>query len=108
MTIYLLHLEQPLGDPTRPHMSAQHYLGYTDDKNPLERVDQHLRGQGAALTRAAHARGIRMILVGLWPGDKTEERRRKNAGNHQRRCVACNPRLSDHLEAFLLGSLQGR
>lgn len=92
--IYLLHFTEPLGDPTRPRMSAAHYLGWAADGALEDRLAEHLSGRGAKITRAAHARGIALIVARTWDGDRNEERRLKKTGHFaDRLCVLCNPRL---------------
>ena len=45
---YLLHFDEPIGNPDNPRGQAQHYLGYA---NYLpRRAEEHLTGRGAAIT----------------------------------------------------------
>ena len=94
MALYLLHFSSPLGDPTRRGASASHYLGWAPDGHVLERVREHQTGKGAKITCAAVARGINLLLVAVAEGDRNEERRRKNAGHHERHCPVCNPKVT--------------
>ncbi len=85
--LYLLHFDAPLGDSSRPHMSAQHYLGFADDV--AARIAEHQAGRGAAITAACVARGIGLRHVATFDGDRTAERRAKRNGHFERRCPVC-------------------
>jgi hypothetical protein len=94
MALYLIHFEQPIGDPTRPHMSAQHYLGFAqNDETRRLRIEHHRRGTaGVAITRAVFDRGIAMLVGWLGEGDQERERRMKLNGHYARRCSVCKGR----------------
>lgn len=83
-TIYLLHFDGPLGH-------AGHYLGWTADESPDDRISYHLCGRGSKLVRAAVLAGCRVSLVATWVADRTEERRMKNCKNHRKFCPKCRP-----------------
>jgi hypothetical protein len=102
LMLYLLHFSSPLGDPSRPRMSARHYLGWAPDTDWRARISLHHAGHGAAITRAAVAAGIDLQLVRLWPDeDRTTERRLKRAGHFaDRHCPRCQAQVS----AVALGS----
>jgi predicted GIY-YIG superfamily endonuclease len=86
--MYLLHFLKPLGDPTRPHMSAQHYLGWTS--NVDARFHRHENGDGAAIMKAVANRKIGVVIVWIRPGTRNDERRLKNAGHFKERlCTYC-------------------
>lgn len=87
--IYLLHFSRPLGDPSRPRMSARHYLGWSTDDAVVRRIREHREGRGAAITRAAVAAGIELSVVAVIHGTRNDERRLKIRGHHDRRCVLC-------------------
>lgn len=89
-TVYLLHFNQPLGNPDSPRGQARHYLGWA----PVlaSRLEAHLRGQGAAITRAARERGISWEVVSTWEGDYTLERRLKALHAGPRLCPICGRR----------------
>lgn len=55
-TVYLLHFDRPIGNAANRRAQASHYVGWALDVE--ERLDQHEKGQGAALTRAAVAAGV--------------------------------------------------
>lgn len=65
--LYVLRFAEPLGNQSNPRAQAQYYLGYTSRK-PEYRISQHMRGQGAAITRAARQRGIAMTVELVIPG----------------------------------------
>lgn len=79
--IYVLEFERPLGNPDNPRAQARYYLGWCEDDRLEERFSEHLRGWGAAITRAAVNRRIAFEVVLKLPGDRTEERRLKNYKN---------------------------
>ena len=85
----MLCYAEPIGDTTRPRMSAQHYIGYFDNPN---RIEQHRNGtSGVKIVYAFFKRGIPFVVSRSMPGTKTDERRIKDAGNHKRNCPNCNP-----------------
>lgn len=87
--IYLLHYEDVIGDPQNPRGQAQHYMGYADDGRLEERIEEHRRGQGAAITRAFAERGIAFVVAACWPGDRSKERRLKRWHKHRQLCPIC-------------------
>ena len=91
--LYLLHFSEPLGDASRPRMSASHYLGWADDLE--RRLQVHMRGRGPNITAAAVARGITLELAWTEPGDRNRERRLKNNGHYERRCRICKADRAD-------------
>ena len=58
--VYLLHFDRPLDDGT------QHYLGFSE--RSVHRIEQHMKGKGAEITKRAFMAGISMQLVRLWMG----------------------------------------
>jgi hypothetical protein len=85
---YLLCLDIPLGDDSRPGACANHYDGIA----PVgleSRLRKHSQGKGARLTAHARRAGIGWTLTRVWEDiDRTEERRLKgNAGMHW--CPRC-------------------
>ena len=89
--LYLLHFDEPLGDPERPRMSARHYLGWASDGALQARLDEHLSGRGAKITAECVRRGIGWTVTLLGDGTRDDERRRKKNGHHERRCIVCRP-----------------
>ena len=85
--VYLLHLDEPLGDINNPHGYAWHYIGYTE--NLRERLRRHRNGNGSAMMAAAAERGIGFTLVRVWIGDKDLEKRLKRQHNARRFCPIC-------------------
>lgn len=82
-TIYLIHLDRPL-------KHAAHYLGFTKDDDPIDRVNAHLAGtSGSKFMAAVHAAGISGELVRTWPGDRTLERTLKEGNCSRRFCPRC-------------------
>jgi predicted GIY-YIG superfamily endonuclease len=79
-TIYLLHLDPPLGH-------GRHDLGSAGDLE--ERLREHASGHGARLTAVAHERGITWRMVRTWRGTRTDERRLKRRHNTPRLCPEC-------------------
>lgn len=108
-TVYLIHFEQPVGDPSNPRGQARHYLGYTNDletriqdhrNTRWERYDEPLViagrpklgatfGNGATLIGAANAQGIVWQVVRTWSGGRDLERQLKNQKNNPRLCPIC-------------------
>lgn len=87
--LYLLCFDEPLGDPSRPRMSARHYLGWCNAGGLEERLRMHAAGRGAAITRRASERGIGWIVAWQSTGTRFNERRMKRNGNFARRCARC-------------------
>jgi predicted GIY-YIG superfamily endonuclease len=81
--IYLLHFDPPFHH-------AKHYLGFAVNSVD-KRVERHRQGNGAALTKAAVAAGVKLMLVKTWEGDRALERQLKNRKNTPRLCPVCNP-----------------
>jgi hypothetical protein len=86
-TVYLLHLDTQLGDPTNPRGQARHYIGWARDLDG--RLHHHRNGTGAAFTAAAVRLGIAMTLARTWEGDRTFERRLKRRKNARLLCPLC-------------------
>ena len=84
--IYLLHFDQPIGDPTNPRGFASHYTGWTLDL-PARLVD-HAAGRGARLMQVVGELGIGWQLARIWTGTRTRERSLKQRGA-TRRCPVC-------------------
>ena len=88
MTVYLLHFDAPLGDPSKAHGMAQHYIGYTDDLET--RLEAHRRGNGAAIMAAVSRAGIGWQLVRTWEGGRDLERQLKRRKKARCLCPLCN------------------
>lgn len=88
-TVYMLCFTTPLGDPSRPRMSARHYVGWFRNPN---RITHHENGTcGSKIVYAFFQRGIPFVVSRTMPGNRNDERRIKRAGNHARNCPNCNP-----------------
>jgi hypothetical protein len=85
--IYLIHFDQPIGDPTNPRGFASHYTGWTLDL-PARLVD-HAAGRGARLMQVVGELGIGWQLARIWTGTRTRERSLKRSGGAARRCPVC-------------------
>jgi hypothetical protein len=84
---YLLHFDQPIGNPQNRRAQAQHYLGHADRLD--RRALQHLTGRGAKITQALVARGIGFQIARTWPGSRSFERKLKNRKNARKLCPIC-------------------
>jgi hypothetical protein len=94
-TVYLLHLDRPLGPPgALPRDLARHYTGWAADL--AARLADHEAGRGARLLAAARSAGIGWTLARTWRGTRARERQLKRQGGAARRCPLCGvtPRRS--------------
>lgn len=90
VTIYLIH-----ADIRYKH--AGHYCGVTKRADLLPRMEEHLNGSGNPLVRLmAEALGIttaqeviERMIVAIWEGTRSEERRLKVNGGLGRICPVC-------------------
>ena len=119
MTVYLLHLDQPLPRGVRSRdgkpLTAGHYMGYTEDL--IDRLDKHAstrwepleepgttedgrkllgtkNGHGSTFMGVVNFMGINWRLARVWEGDQADrifERKLKNRKNASRLCPICNP-----------------
>jgi predicted GIY-YIG superfamily endonuclease len=80
--LYMLKFDKELGQGQRGR--AQYYLGYCDDERLHERIAEHRKGNGAAITRALKKQGINFHLAATYPGDRSDERRFKNWKSNRR------------------------
>lgn len=88
--LYLLHFDRALGDPSRPRMSARHYLGYTGRADLEARLAEHAAGAGARITAALVAGGGTFALAWSRAGTRTQERALKRSGHFaDRLCPIC-------------------
>jgi predicted GIY-YIG superfamily endonuclease len=93
--VYLLHFDQPIGDPTKVHGQASHYLGYADRLD--RRLEQHFTGKGAKITQAVVKAGISMQLAQTWHGSRWFERKLKNRKNAKRLCPICQGQVQQQV-----------
>lgn len=87
MTVYLLHFDVPIGDPSNSHGMAQHYMGCSD--NLEERLKAHRHGYGAAIMAAVSRAGIDWQLARTWDGGRDLERQLKRRKNARFLCPLC-------------------
>lgn len=82
--IYILQFSKPLGNPKEPKGQAQYYIGYCEDGRLEERLEEHQKGYGAAITRAAVNKGIQFKAILTMDGDRSLERQLKRQKNTPR------------------------
>lgn len=87
-TVYLIHLDERIGDPTNPRAQAQHYIGYTP-RDPALRLRDHRAGRGSAMLAWAAEHGIGFDIVRTWDGGPELERTLKNRKYAPRICPVC-------------------
>lgn len=88
MTVYLIHLFEPIGSLTNPLGRAQHYIGSANQ--PWVRFGEHKHGYGSALLREANRQGIDYTISRMWPGYRKAERILKNRKEAARLCPICS------------------
>ena len=89
MSVYLLHFDQPIGNPEKSRGQAQHYIGYTSG-SVEERVKEHASGAGACIMAAVVDKGIGFRVARVWPeGGRALERKLKAQHNARRLCPLC-------------------
>lgn len=82
-TVYLDHFE------TKFH-HAGHYLGFAEEGNLESRQDEHRKGLGSKLVRAALSAGINFRLVRTWEdGTRSLERALKKRKDARSLCLEC-------------------
>jgi len=79
--VYIIAFGLPLGSSRH---QARYYIGWCEPGRLQCRFQEHLRGQGAAITRACVAQGIPLHLIYSQPGTRADERRLKNQKNTPR------------------------
>jgi putative endonuclease len=85
--LYILQFNRPLGNLSNPRGQAHYYLGSCEDGRLEERIEEHRAGRGAAITRAAVERGIRLELVVILPGGRDDEKRLKTKYKNTRKLL---------------------
>jgi hypothetical protein len=115
MTVYLLHLDQPLPRGVNRKgkaLQANHYMGWAE--NLAGRIREHQNtmwdppeeegkpgtkyGHGANFIGVANHKNICWRIVRTWDGaDRNFERRLKNNKNSPRLCPICNPRAMNRM-----------
>lgn len=99
--IYILKFERKLGNPNNPRAQAQYYVGYCDDDRLHERLAEHQRGTGAAITRACVERGIGFSVVLTLPGGTDVEAYLKYKYKNTRLLVERYERNARKLERWI-------
>lgn len=100
MTVYLVCLDRPVGNPASRYGYAGHYAGTCRDGRLYARMREHEAGNDARLMMAAARAGIGFELVRTWPGGFAEERAVKGrpCGSRElkEKCPRCNymPRIN--------------
>src|SRR5947209_3645599 len=79
-SVYLLCLARTLAH-------ARHYTGSSNDVD--RRLQEHRSGRGSKFTQAVVRAGIELRLAAVWPGERYDERVRKNSRNAARHCPFC-------------------
>jgi hypothetical protein len=87
MTVYLLHFEEPIGNPSTPHGMAQHYIGWSPE--PAARIARHASGDGAKIIRYVMEAGIGFVVAQTWEGGPDLEKRLKRRHDAPRVCPVC-------------------
>ncbi len=82
--IYVIEFERSLGNPQHRNGTAKFYVGYCEDDRIEQRLQEHRRGDGAAITRAAVHASIDFKVVMTIPGDRKVERQLKRQKNTPR------------------------
>lgn len=85
VTVYLIHLDTPLG-------RCQHYIGSARTERLAQRLAMHRRGAGSKFMAEAVRRGIVWCVARQWPGStRSDERALKKHRHHRDYCPICNP-----------------
>lgn len=100
MTVYLIHLDQPLPrgvSRSGTHLVAGHYIGWTDDL--VGRMMDHSEGKGARFTQVCVERGINFRLARTWDGEsRSFERMLKTKFKNARLlCPVCTLNALNHM-----------
>lgn len=89
-TIYGVHFSSPVGDPSKPHGTAQHYVGWADTYRLDRRFEEHCNGYGARITRGARLQGKVLTFFTIAKGTREDERALKNKKqSFARLCPIC-------------------
>ena len=101
MTVYLIHLDQPLPRGVSAKgtaLQAGHYIGWTEDL--VGRMMDHSEGRGARFTQVCVERGINFRLARTWDGmSRSFERMLKTKiKNAPWLCPVCTPGAANHVK----------
>lgn len=104
-TLYIGHFAEKIGNPSNPRFQAQHYLGYAEPSRKCgnrwisgydARVQEHMEGRGAKITRYVIRRGIPIVFFPIKrKATRDEERKLKRAGHYNRLCPVCQQLAQD-------------
>ncbi len=83
-TVYLLHIDPPVG-------GRAHYIGCTNHTDVMTRYRQHLNGEGAQLTKAALKIGSTITLAGFWTEVDWSFEKKLKGRSAKPLCPVCNP-----------------
>jgi hypothetical protein len=90
MTVYLLHVTDPVTGAAARYKHAGHYTGSVRSSGSLKaRLDAHRMGRGARLMAVIAAAGLGFELARTWPGGRARERQLKRQGGASRHCPLC-------------------
>lgn len=94
--VYVLHADEPIGDPNNPLGQARHYVGATD--NLLRRLQEHATGRGAKITAAFRDAGVEWRVAAVFTMNHRchylAERRVKKHHHTARFCCFCSGELA--------------
>ena len=97
MTVYLLHLQEPMSrgvSPAGKPLQAAHYIGFTEKDELAGRMAEHMAGRGSHMLAAAVQRNIAWQIARIWKGPRATrsfERQLKNRKHAPKLCPICNP-----------------
>lgn len=115
MTVYLLHLDQPLSRGVNRKgkaLQASHYLGFASNLDKRIREHQDTMwdppeepgmtgttyGRGATIIGVANFKRIKWRVVRTWDGaSRAFERRLKNCKMNPDLCPVCNPNAMNRM-----------
>jgi hypothetical protein len=87
---YLLHFDQPIGNPATPHGVAQHYIGWGACLATRIGIQQAGTWRAARIMQAVRGQGISFTVALTWPGTGRDfERALKARKNARRFCPVC-------------------
>jgi putative endonuclease len=87
-TVYLIHFDEPIGNPGNPRGLAQHYLGWSS-LPVIQRLKRHENARGARIMSVCREKGVAWKLVRTWDGPRALERKLKNLHNSPKLCPIC-------------------
>lgn len=95
-TVYVIHFDRPIGNPSNPHGMAQHYIGWSPE--PATRIARHASGDGAKIMRYVTEAGIGWHVAQTWEGGPALEKRLKRRKDTPRWCPACKQERREQQE----------